>query len=436
MVRTSNDRQRRATLGVLVGAWLVMVVPMAAAQEEVDSRWAPWIGCWQDLDEMAQAPLLCVVPLDREAGVEMLTVFDGQVVSRESIVADGEQHLLTREECGGWERAEFSGDARRIYLRSEFNCGDSPPRTSTGVMSMVSPSEWLDVRTTKVDGQNLPWVVRYRQASRADFQAAGQGDLIGTQDLDARMARMAASIPIAVDDVIEAVEKVSTETVEIWVLERAEPLALDASKLIEMADAGVPASVIDIVVAVSYPNKFAVNQGYPSGRSTAEFRVALGGAGYGSGVGFNPFQNPFYDPYARYGYYSAYGYGPRYSVGFYSGRYGYPYGGLGGYGGYGYGYSGFGGYRTFGYGPIVVVERGDGGGSSTRQGRVVSGGGYTSSGGGGPSGRATRPRSSGSGSAGTASPGRPSQAARAPRSSGSSPQSTGRRAMPRPSGGN
>ena len=142
MVRTSNDRQRRATLGVLVGAWLLMEVPMAAAQEVVDSRWAPWIGCWQDLDEMAQAPLLCVVPLDREAGVELLTVLDGQVVSRESIVTDGEQHLLTREECGGWERAEFSGDARRIYVRSEFNCGDSSPRTSTGVMSMVSPSEW------------------------------------------------------------------------------------------------------------------------------------------------------------------------------------------------------------------------------------------------------------------------------------------------------
>ena len=111
-------------------------------------------------------------------------------------------------------------------------------------MSMVSASEWLDVRTTEVDGQMLPWVVRYRQASRAEFQAAGQADLIGTQNLDTRMARMAASIPIAVGDVIEVSEKVSTETVEIWVVERAEPFALDASRLIEMADAGVPASVI------------------------------------------------------------------------------------------------------------------------------------------------------------------------------------------------
>ncbi|MCH8810878.1 MAG: hypothetical protein IID07_03545 [Gemmatimonadetes bacterium] len=452
MASTLDDRQRGATLGVLVVAWLVMVVPMVAAQEEVDSRWAPWIGCWRGLDqtarEPAQAPLLCVVPLAGEAAaVEMLTVVDGQVVSRESIVADGERHLVTREECGGWERAEFSGDSRRIYIRSELNCGASPPRTSTGVMSMVSPSEWLDVRTTEVDGQSLPWVVRYRQASRADFQAAGQGDLIETQGLDVRVARMSASIPIALDDVIEAVEKVSTETVEIWLVERADPFALDASKLIKMADAGVPPSVIDVVVAVSYPEKFVVDQGYPSGRSRAE---AGGGRAYGYGVGFNPFLDPFYDPYARYGYYP-YGYGISARFGFgYSGGFGYPYGGFGGigypYGGFGgYPYGGFGGFGGYPYGPIIVVDRGSGGGggggggSSTRRGRVVSGGGYTSSGGGGSTGRSAQPRSSGSASSQSAgrasSPGRSSQAAPAPRSS-SSPQSTGRRAIPRPGGGN
>ena len=87
VVSTLSDRQRRATLGVLVGAWLVMVVPMAAAQEQVDSRWAPWIGCWRAVEEIApasgaastQGALLCVVPLAGEAGVEMLTVVDGQV---------------------------------------------------------------------------------------------------------------------------------------------------------------------------------------------------------------------------------------------------------------------------------------------------------------------------------------------------------------------
>ena len=33
MVSTVNDWQRRGTLGILVGVWLLLVVPMAAAQE-------------------------------------------------------------------------------------------------------------------------------------------------------------------------------------------------------------------------------------------------------------------------------------------------------------------------------------------------------------------------------------------------------------------
>ena len=456
MVSTVNDWQRRGTLGILVGAWLLLVVPMAAAQD-VDSRWAPWIGCWRGVDETApatapaEAPLLCVVPLAGEAAIEMLTVVDGQVVSRESIFADGQRHAVSREECEGWERAEFSGDSRRIYIRSELTCGAGGHRSSTGVMSMVSPSEWLDVRTVDVDGQSLPWVLRYRQASRADFQAAGQADLIGTQGSDTRMARMAASIPIALDDVIEAVEKVSAETVEIWVIERAEPFALDASRLIKMADAGVPASVIDVVVAVSYPEKFVVNSGYPLGPQGTEAGERRGRPGYGYGAGLNPFEDPFYDPYARYGYYSPYGYGSRYRSGFgYYGPYGYGYGGFGGYRGYGYGYGGYGygygGYGGYGYGPIIVVGRSGGGTgegvSGSTRGRVARGGGYTSAGsGGGNTGRSAQPRSSGSSrSSGSAASSRGSSgrssAAPARRSSSSSPQSTGRRAQPRPRGGN
>ena len=56
MVRTLSDRQRWTTCGILLGAWLVMAVSMAAAQE-VDSRWAPWMGCWRAVDETAEAPL-------------------------------------------------------------------------------------------------------------------------------------------------------------------------------------------------------------------------------------------------------------------------------------------------------------------------------------------------------------------------------------------
>ncbi len=468
MVGTVKDGQRRATLATLVGAWLVLAVPMAAAQE-VDSRWAPWVGCWRAVDEAAEAPVVCVVPLPGESAIEILSVVDGQVVSRESISADGRQHAVSRDGCEGWERAEFSADSHRVYVRSELTCDAGGARSSTGVMSMASPFEWLDVRTMDVGEGNLVWALRYRQASRADYLAAGQEELIESQVSDATALRVAASRPIAVDDVIEAAGKVSAETVQVWVAERAEPFALDASRLIDMADAGVPADVIDVVVAVSYPEKFVVNGEDPLGPRRAEAEAGAGRAGYAYGVGANPFEDPFYDPYARYGYYSPYGYGPRFGYGLgYYGRYGYGYGGFGGFGGYGvyggsgfgyspgfgpypgYGYGGFGGGYGYGFGGrIVVVDRrgsGSGGGSGgsasgTRSGRVVSGGGYTSVGSGGRStGRSAQPRSSGSSgrSFGGASRGSSGGSAAAPARSpsSSSPRSTGRRAMPRPRGGN
>ena len=430
MESTLNDPQRRVTLGMLVGAWLIMVAPVAAAQE-VDSRWAPWLGCWRAVDETATAPVLCVVPLTGEAAIEMLTTVDGRVVSRESIFADGQEHAVSRDECEGWERAEFSGDFHRIYIGSELTCGASAHRISTGVMSMVSPFEWLGVRTIDVDGQSVPWALRYRLASEADFQAAGQGDLFSAQGSEARMARMVASVPIAINDVIEANGKVSAETLQLWVVERGEPFALDANRLIEMADAGVPPRVIDVVVAVSYPEKFVVNDGRTAGRRPAD--AARGRPGYGYGRRLNPFGDPFYDPYSRYGYYSGYGYGSRYGLGYYGG-YRYGYGGYG-FGGYSYG---FGGYGT----PIIVVRRsGSSADSGPTQGRVVRGGGYTSArGSGGSTGRSARPRSSGSSrnTAPAARSARPRSsgsatrsAAPARRSSSSSPRSTGRSAQPR-----
>ena len=426
-------------MGHLVGAWLILMAPMAAAQE-VDGRWAPWIGCWRAVDETETAPLLCVVPLAGEPGIEMLTVVDGQVVARESLVADGQEHPVSRDECEGWERAEFSGDARRIYVGSELRCGTDAPRSSTGVMSMVTPFEWLDVRTIDVDGESVPWALRYRLASRADFQAAGQGDLVAAQGSEARMARVAASAPITIDDVIDATGRVSAETVELWVVERGERFALDASRLIDLADAGVPPSVIDVVVAVSYPEQFVVNDARTVGRSSEAGRGRYARR-------LDPFVDPFYDPYSRYGYYSGYGSPFRYGLDYY-GRYGY--GGYGfGYGGYGYsryGYGGFGfgrynnGYGGFGNG-IIVVERRGSGDAGSRDGRVVRGGGYTSAtGSGGSTGRSARPRSSGSARS-TAPAARPApsrssgsgtrSAAPARRSSGSAPRSTGRSAQPR-----
>src|SRR5262245_59085970 len=111
-----------------------------------------------------------------------------------------------------------------------------------------------------------------------------------------------------------------------------------------MADAGVPASVIDVVVAVSYPDRFALSRNGDIERLQAE-QEGRGGYGYGGGYGR---RIPLYG-YPTYGY--GYGYGDPYF----------------GYSPYGYGW----GY--YGAPSVIVVEPRD----PEPQAKVVKGKGYS-----------------------------------------------------------
>lgn len=383
---------------------------LPARAQLADLRWQPWLGCWEAVGESADAPVLCLAPLSEEDGIEMITLIDEQVVSREMILSDGRDHRVTQEGCDGWERAEFSDDSHRVFFNSEFVCEGDVRRKSSGVMSMLRfPMEWLDVRAVEVDGQSVPWVLRYRIASQAYFEAAGLTDMADKR-LAVESARIAASSALTLDHMIEASSKVDPEVVEAWVAETGEPFALDASRLKQMADAGVPDGVIDVMIAVSYPEDFVLDTGdgadvpLRAGYETRDgIRRRSGPSRY-----VESFYDPFYDPYVRYGRYSAFGYS-RYGLGYSRyggyGGYGLGYGRYGRYGGYGVSYGGYGGY---GYGSggysvyrprVVFVGRRP---TEAAGGRAVMGRGYTRSGGVAAS-RGASTRSSGGSAAGASS---------------------------------
>jgi hypothetical protein len=362
---------------------LVGLSPRPVAAQAADSRWLPWLGCWQAEGAPSDAGLLCVRPLDGQTSVEILRVTGTDVVSREVVWADGQHHQTSREGCDGWEEGSFSRDGARIFLSSSHTCEGGVERTGGGIMALVSPTEWLDVRYLGMGDNRTPWVQRYRAASDQQAEAAGMGGILADRAWAVRTARMAAAAAPSVDDVIEASQAEPAEVVQAWVAERKAPLKLDGKELERMADAGVAPDVIDIAVAVSYPSHFNV---------TAQPRMAEDAADrpmrgyYYPGWGFDPFYYRFgYDPL----YYGAYGYGYGYG---YAG--GYP-GGY--YGGYGYGYN-----------PVIVITNTDQ--NPVSHGRFVPGRGYThgsSSGSSGSSGSAARAPSSGStgSSAGSSSSG-------------------------------
>jgi hypothetical protein len=348
--------------------------------------------------------MLCVRPAADGQGVEFVTWVEGEAISTETIVADGESRGADREGCVGFEEARFSDDGHRVYLKSEYVCEDGVERGATGVLAMLNPMEWVDIKVVGENGERVPWVLRYRLASASKVDETGMTSVLASMASEVKTARIIASSQLTEEDLIEAAGKVDAEAVEALIMERGDPFRINADNLVRLADAGLPESVIDLAVAVSFPDQFAVKRGGAepvqpvSGYSRGPTRA------FGFGV-----LSPYYWGWGGFGYNPYYGYGYGQSP------WGY------GYGGYGYGYGRY-------YRPTTVVVQPI---SSAPSGRMVKGYGYSRGGsGGGYGGGAAVSRGGGGGgsSAGSGSGGSRS-ASPGVRSSGGS--SGGRVAIPR-----
>jgi hypothetical protein len=344
-----------------------------AQPQSSDARWLPWLGCWQAEGASSDAGLVCVRAASDQSSVEILRMSGTDVESREVVWADGQRHETTRDNCNGWEEGAFSKDGQRVFLSSSYTCDGGVVRAGGGIMALVSPRQWLDVRYVGIGDNRTPWVQKYRLATAEQTKAVGMSGILADRSWSATAARTAAATPPTVDDVIEASKAEPAPVVQAWLAERKAPLELDAKALERMADAGVDSSVIDMAVAVSYPDHFRVNTQAPS--EAARDRYAMRGwgrYGYSNPYFFDPFWDmygfsPFGYAFSPYGYYG-YGYG-----------YGYPYGGY--YGGYGYGY---------GYTPVITITN-----QTPRQhGRVIAGRGYTRGSSSGSTGSTAQPRTS------------------------------------------
>jgi hypothetical protein len=373
----------RSTLLSLGALTAVAAVPaLAHAQQTADTRWLPWLGCWQPAGETTGTGnlMVCVRPATGAAGVDVVTIADGKTVSQRTLVADGETHQLNENDCTGWQRAAFSADGQRAYLRSDLTCSGGVHRTESAIMAMGSPDQWLDVQAVGMDGERVPRVVRYDVAP-VDSWPEGFA-LTPQRSAAADEARVFAAAPLTLPDVKEAASLVDRDALVAFLIERDQPFDLDAAKLESLARAGVPDQVIDVVVAVSFPDRFHIDR--------QAMRMALKPAPQPPR---HYAERPYYDPFG-------WGYSDLcYSDPWACGPYGY---GMYGYGVYGYGlglyppyrYSG-GYYGPYWYGytgqPVIVVQ-------TQPEGQAVNGRGYTRGGtpAGTSGGRTAHPRGSSS----------------------------------------
>ncbi len=310
---------RTRTQMVLIAGTLfcAATAPARGQDARTDPRWLAFLGCW----ESNAAARVCVVPAPGASAVDLVTVVNGQVTARERIAATGERQPGARDNCTGWESAEWSALGQRVFLRSEYACAGGTTRSASSLIAMSADGQWLYVHGVTARGQTGIRVVRYWEAAPdsglpSEIAAAPQAGISAVSE-----ARAIAGARLATDDVVEASRHVDAPVLEAWLAERGESFAIDAKRLMALADAGVPPRVIDLMVALSYPRAFAINEA----SRQAERRVGppdaspAGGAGPIGVVGpIDPYcytPHSWYSPFAYdcsglgYGQYSPYGFG-------------------------------------------------------------------------------------------------------------------------------
>jgi hypothetical protein len=398
-------------------AGLVMLSTVGAGAQQPAGSWQSWLGCWTagpaigGVAPSAVAPLVCITPTADASVIELTTISGDKVVSTQRVDASGRELPIDAKGCTGVQRAQWSADGRRVYLKATARC-DGVERTTSGIIAMSPAGEWLDVQGVAAAGEEGVRVARYRDAglpSAVPEQIAAALRNHGAS----QSARLTAGATIGSSAVIEASRSATPAVVEAWLLERGQLFSLDAGELVRLADAGVPARVTDAMVAVSNPKVFAVARPDERARRSprADEEDVVGRRVY---VYMDPVYSPYRWGYAPYGYgYGPYGYSP---VG-----YGYGYGAYG----YGSGYSGYPGYVP----PVVIVNPQQ---PPQPHGRVVKGRGYTQSEPSTATPSSTRGSDDSSRSAGSSSTGSSSSGSSTSQPARSEPAAAPRTAHPKP----
>jgi len=291
-----------------------LMVPVVAMAEPVDKNWLPWLGCWELVDDDRGEPLVgeadptegatvpkrgmvCLNPSPDGQGVTVTTAENGEAFLEETLVADGEKNPSAKGKCQGWQTSEWSGDGHRLFTNAELQCEDNRQLAISGLTMMVPSSTWVDIQIVESDAGRAVVLRRYRPAHADDVAEAGLTDLTAAIG----RSRIKVTDPLSADDVAEAANRVAPEAVEAAVIEHEEGFELNADTLMQLGDAGVRPGLIDLMVAMSYPDRFIVKREQADdgmGVSLPSF--------YGAGTPY-AFRHPYYmAPFASYYYYAPY----------------------------------------------------------------------------------------------------------------------------------
>ncbi len=292
------SRRHLASAVSLVWALTALLGGAATAQDRdtgtvdesaLDARWVPWLGCWQLWEEQFERAdqleddqsivgrtSVCMTPA--EAGISLTAKEGERLLVERHLVADGAQHAVDEDGCLGWERSDWSADGHRLFTSGELRCGDAPTRTVTGVSIMASTSSWVDIQYVQYGDREQLEVRRYSPMPVLEADAVLGADALPLEPAEIRRARRASTETLGLADVTEANERTMPRVVEALLVETEPDLNLDSDALIALDDAGIDGQVIDLMVALSYPDYFVVEKRNRGG-SWSSGLASFGGIG-------------------------------------------------------------------------------------------------------------------------------------------------------------
>ena len=312
-------------------ALLLLAVP-AHAQNTGDPRWSRWIGCWELVTENSREgapgpsgarrgqrtpapaddtrPQVCVQTIEN-GGARFTTRVGTQTPIVQTVVTDGAGHPINEDGCTGTQRAEWSADGLRLYARAELTCKDDRGVRQVSGLALFGPDgRWVDVQAVDVAGRESFRVRKYRRANGA-----------------AELPRDSGT-PLTLEHVKEALTKISPRAVEAALVETRASFDLTSKHLLDLDAADVPDSVVDLIVALSYPDRFVIERTASVDRAMSPIIDDPFAVGWAFGA---PVWYDWYAPYSPY-YYSPFGY-PYYPIYFPGGGWVIDGGGGGGGGG-------------------------------------------------------------------------------------------------------
>jgi hypothetical protein len=275
----------RTTLHTAIVAVLLLGsgAPAAAQQAQaepaaVDARWTAWLGCWQQLEETTRdsnlvepgtrdavpttGVVVCVTPAANPAGVVLSTIVEKQAAFEETVIADGSTRAIEEPGCTGSQTAQWAKSGRRVFARAKLSCADGTTRTISGITTMAPGPVWVDIQVVESQGAESIRVRRYR---RSPDQSQVASRLTQDQLSRARVAASQLARSLSFEELQEASAHVTPSTLEAMLIESQARFPLNAKRLVELDRAGVPDRVLDLMIAMSFADKFVVERRTPSG---------------------------------------------------------------------------------------------------------------------------------------------------------------------------